>query len=254
MKSSPSPSLAKGLLEAARHDGPSAARRSRIWEQVSLAPHLVVVAPAAAEAGRTSIAPAAKAALAGLSAGKMLMVGALVGSVMTVGAVTVGLFLMRAPMPSQVTLARSVVQPAGATAAALESARMLEDRGPIPTVPTALATPPAASAGPHSAGDGASHPRRPSGTVRVVDEARSDDGLLREAALVKQARKEIVEGHPADALDSLDRAGRDPSHSLEPEELSLRVRALRVLGRDTEADRVERALRTQYPDSVLLGK
>jgi hypothetical protein len=74
---------------------------------------------------------------------------------------------------------------------------------------------------------------------------------MHEAALVSQARTAIVQGHPAAALDVLDLAAQDSSHSLEPEELSLRVRALRLLGRDAEALRVEETLKARYPGNFL---
>jgi hypothetical protein len=38
---------------------------------------------------------------------------------------------------------------------------------------------------------------------------------------------------------------------MEPEELSIRVRALRRLGRDAEATETEALLRTKYPDHFL---
>jgi hypothetical protein len=72
-----------------------------------------------------------------------------------------------------------------------------------------------------------------------------------EAKLVTQARKALVEGRPAAALDVLDLAARDSSRSLEPEELSLRIRALKQLGRDGEAASVEETLRARYPDHFL---
>jgi hypothetical protein len=79
----------------------------------------------------------------------------------------------------------------------------------------------------------------------------SQDVLMYEAKLVTQARQALVEGRPAAALDVLDLAARDSSRSLEPEELSLRIRALKQLGRDVEAASVEETLRARYPDHFL---
>ena len=74
---------------------------------------------------------------------------------------------------------------------------------------------------------------------------------MHEAARVGEARRELAQGEAMAALASLDAAAASPSRSLEPEELSLRVRALRLLGRDEEAGRVEDALRARYPESFL---
>ena len=74
---------------------------------------------------------------------------------------------------------------------------------------------------------------------------------MHEAALIGQARTAIVQGRPAAALDALDAAERDSRAQPQPEELSLRVRALRALGRADEASQVEETLRFRNPDSFL---
>jgi hypothetical protein len=77
------------------------------------------------------------------------------------------------------------------------------------------------------------------------------NSLSEEIALVGDARKALAEGHGTAALAALDAAARGTSRSLEPEELSLRAHALRLLGRDAEADRVDGALKARYPGSFL---
>ena len=258
MKHSETSPLAKSLLESARMDRPSEAQRSRIWEQVGLAPQLSVVAPLASQASqaaRTSMAPAKAVAqsLLGLSAGKILIAGALAGSVLTVG---VGMFVLRAHAPlsarqevPRVSAAAPNAAPVSRTGTAEETLNAapavteLDD----PTTPNTQA--PIARAQPGDVGRtdvGRARKATPAATGQA-----SEDVLMFEAALVSQARTAIVQGRPAAALDVLDLAARESSHNLEPEELSLRIRALHLLGRDAEANHVEELLKTKYPDNFL---
>jgi len=257
MKTSRTGSLAQDLLASAREDRPSTEQRSRIWEQVALAPHLSVVAaaPLVAEAARsTSIAPAKVALASGLSASKMLILGAIAGSALTVG---LGFFVLRptaavqahALVGTTVPAAESV---ASRTARAASPSQVIDD----PQVTTEIDGPAIVPVAPARAretvarNESATHPRQvvPAGASEALG---SQDLLMHEAALVSQARTAIVQGHPAAALDVLDLAAQDSSHSLEPEELSLRVRALRLLGRDAEALRVEETLKARYPGNFL---
>jgi hypothetical protein len=78
-----------------------------------------------------------------------------------------------------------------------------------------------------------------------------EDPLGREAALVAEASSAVRRGDPEGALASLDAVRRLGSPRMEPEELSIRVRALRRLGRDAEATETEALLRTKFPDHFL---
>jgi hypothetical protein len=80
---------------------------------------------------------------------------------------------------------------------------------------------------------------------------REDDALGREAALVAEASSAVRRGDAEAALATLDAARRIGSLRMEPEELSIRARALRRLGRESEATETEVALRTKYPDHFL---
>ena len=230
-----------GLLEAARRDGPDAARRSRIWEGVAAAPQLALVGSAGSLLPAAPVAVPHVTSAAAFSAGKLLLAGALAGSVLTLG---VGAML-------------------------LHSAPRERDR--LVTVPHAQPKPPhevASRATPASVSTsmevdepaldpGSAAPLVPTPGRRVVTAAKpsftSDerDVLMHEVALVGGARAELMKGDAASALALLDAAGHGTSHSLEPEELALRARALRALGRETEATRVEAKLRSRYPDSFL---
>jgi hypothetical protein len=74
---------------------------------------------------------------------------------------------------------------------------------------------------------------------------------MREAALVAEARGSLVRGDALGALRTIRAAGSVSSRALEPEELSIESRALRVLGRDAEAAEVDVELRSRYPDHAL---
>jgi hypothetical protein len=78
-----------------------------------------------------------------------------------------------------------------------------------------------------------------------------DDPLMREAALVAEARSALVRGDPLGALRTIRATASGSQRELEPEELSIEARALRALGRGAEADTVDVALRTRYPDHAL---
>jgi len=81
--------------------------------------------------------------------------------------------------------------------------------------------------------------------------AAREDPLMREAALVAEARGALMRGNAEGALGLLTAASRMGSRELEPEELSLTARALLSLGRSAEAERIEAELRTRYPDHAL---
>ncbi len=83
--------------------------------------------------------------------------------------------------------------------------------------------------------------------VRIVRE----DTLMRESALVAEARGALMRGDFDGALRAI-RATRPMKHrELEPEELSIEAHALRGLGRDDDAFAVELTLRSRFPDHAL---
>jgi hypothetical protein len=258
----------RGLLDAARRDGPSSAQKSRIWEGVALAPQLSLVASGASgaskAAARASLHPAATAgvtgakaigasALAALTAGKLLLAGAVVGSALTIG---LGIFVVRGPLRAHT---RPVAE-AAATGDAMGH-EGIDYAAYAPDVPSTIAmlAEPATTTAPDvkvGAAVGAGVPLVSGGTSpgaanRAVASQSGGDGLMREVARVSEARNDLAMGGAAAALASLDAAARGSSRSLEPEELSLRARALRLLGRDAEASRVEETLRVRYPDNFL---
>jgi hypothetical protein len=255
--------LTRSLLDAARRDGPGEAGKARIWSAVSLAPQLSLVT-ATTEAARESlrppvVAPAASngAAVAGAtSIGKILLAGALAGSVLTAGIVAVvwdtshstssqATFERARPLaqPERVLAAPRMSSGVNAAVSPADNAQPLETELDSPETAVAPPSRAVATAQPLAAGNAA----------RAGAHARTnnDDPLMREAALVSAARTSLMQGAATSALSLLDTAKASGAHSLEPEELSLRVRALRMLGRDGEATVVEETLRARYPDSFL---
>ena len=245
---------ARSLLDAARRDGPSSAERSRIWEGVALAPQLSLVASGVASKGsaaaRSSLHPGAAAAatkvvgasaLAALTVGKLLLAGAVVGSALTVG---LGIFVLRAPVHTRAT---ATSDGTAVDDVVTYAASLVEVPSVVPVVDRVPVDAKVESAGVVGA--------RTSGGRTVAHHAlvSHDDGegLMLEAARVSDARKDLAMGRATAALASLDAAARAASRSLEPEELSLRVRALRQLGRDAEAVSVEETLKARYPGSFL---
>ena len=76
-------------------------------------------------------------------------------------------------------------------------------------------------------------------------------GLAEEARLVTAARGALVDGDAARALTLVQATRLLSVRALEPEELSVEVRALRALGREEAAAETELVLRTRYPESAL---
>ncbi len=100
---------------------------------------------------------------------------------------------------------------------------------------------------PRSHHDGAA-----STTPKTTTSNDSLDGLLsKEVGLVAEARRELLLGDATAALKSVRTARSLEARQLEPEEMSLEARALRALGRDVDAAKVENQLRSSYPDTTL---
>jgi hypothetical protein len=262
MKSPETRLLTQRLLESARRDRPSAEQKAHIWEKVALAPQLSLVGAVATTSshpgplvGAVTAKALGGAATTGLSAGKLLLAGVLAGSMLTAG---VGVLLVRNMLvthqggaPSGNLANAALTEPRGAP----EVARGANGDGTLPVVSDELDEPGSVGPATHRHAAGApllpsTHNAQPKGSVASTD-PQGDDLLMREAALVSKVRAEIVGGRAAAALDLLDMIERESTHSLEPEELSLRVRALRLLGRDADADQVEQTLRARYPGHRL---
>lgn len=270
--------LMQNLLDSARRDGPSAAEKARIWEQVALAPPLSLVGaaatasmpPRALAAGAASTKALGGVAVAGVSAGKLLLAGALAGSVLASG---VGVLVVRGLPHDRANVgSRGGDVQAATYAGATDHAASVPTREPLPRdIATQAGNDPTRNTSDHVLAPAArtvsaapvggvepSAPPSPGRAAQARGQAANHDPdghdllTMREAALVSEARTAIVHGRAAAALELLDAVRRDGMHSMEPEELLLRVRALRMLGRETEAADVEKALRDRYPDSDLV--
>jgi hypothetical protein len=207
----------RALLRAARQDGPGAAGRSLIWNGV-----------AAKAAGGTALGAAGGKAAASAATAKLFVMGALLGSAVTVGVAAMVLGIgapSLKPDPAQVVHADTETE-------ALTPATRTTPTTHAPALP--LATP------------------RTDVEHRATGRGRAlDDSLGREAELVAEARGAVVRGEPEVALNALRAAQALPAHALEPEELSLEVRALRAVGRLDDANAADARLRAKFPDHAL---
>jgi hypothetical protein len=227
----------RALLDAAKSDAPRAAARAQVWGAVSTATGVA----AGVVKGGTALGVAAATA----SSGKLLVVGALLGSLLTAG-VGYG-------------VARLVTGRHGDVVEAPEEGR-LSTASPDPVLPIPIHLDPqnalggdgpsSSQAGPASATRSPSSPNSTACAVRVI-RTGTEDPLGRVATLIEEANRALRRGDPEGALVSLDAARRLGWHGLEPEALAVRVGALRSLGRDAEADSFEATLRAKYPEHSL---
>jgi ribonuclease E len=217
--------MTKSLLRAAREDGPSAGSRARIWDGVALT---------AAGGSAVGAAVAGKTAASAGTAKILFVTGALLGSAITVGV---------AAMALHVGAPRLHSEPAVVVRADPESAAIAPAASPLQALPPSALP---ASNPPPAAATEATASRRAKVRAHSVE-----DSLAREAELVAEARGAIVRGEPTVALNALHAAQALPGHALEPEELSLEVRALRAKGDLDGANAAEARLRAKYPDNAL---
>lgn len=81
--------------------------------------------------------------------------------------------------------------------------------------------------------------------------ALDDDSLDHEGSLVREASRDLQTGDPTAALKVVMKARALEARQMEPEEMDVQAKALRALGRDSEALKVESQLRTMYPGQTL---
>jgi hypothetical protein len=248
----------RALLDAAKSDAPRMAARAQMWGAVSTA---TGVAAAAVKGGVAAGVTAAAAATA--SSGKLLVVGAFLGSMLTAG---VGYGVVHVVTSSHHEVAAPPAPNPGNASAKVESTEHTKDG---PGEVNAVATNGAADRAPARLTSGVAGddkvpdkaqatsptggaPQAPSGAAAPRSaRAGSDAALARELALVEEAKGAVRRGDPEGALALLDAARRLPSRQMELEELAIRSRALKKLGRDSEAEEVDVILRTKYPGNYL---
>jgi hypothetical protein len=284
-------SKARSLLEAAKADAPSMAARAKIWSGVAGAGAAAGVGAAALgslsathSVAVTATASSAKLLAAGALFGSAVTVGLALALVHVtpssgtgaptqdpshvVPTVTVADLSPPIPLALEVRsplvnvraadlrgsrLATGTDEEASRVRTPLGNEGMAHEGGPhevgarlSPSVPRA----PAHSRAAAGSFDAQSH--------RVASLAnshpvypREDDSLMREAALVAEARGAIVRGDAQGALNALSATSRLASRDLEPEELSLKAHALRMLGREAEAAALDSSLKMRFPDHAL---
>ena len=268
MSSNLSPST-RALLDAAKHDGPSREQRAAMWTGITGG--LVTQPPPQLKpqnSGASGSTAAAKGAFWAGASMKGAFIGALFGSAVSIGVAT---FMLRAktepaaPPPA----AQLAVAPAPNANAGTSVNASATQNAQSSNVTTTIELPATNDTNAQSIGNsaGSSASQNPQG---ATDSSRSalasksshvghatkkdpvsseslDDMLSRETALVADARRELLTGDAEAALKSVRAARSLEARQFEPEEMSLQARALRQLGRDAEAERVEAQLRTLYP-------
>lgn len=228
-------SATRALLESAKAEAPSMAARAKIWSSVSSAAGL-------AGAG----AAGASAAVASGAATKLLLLGGLLGSTLTIGVAATALYL-RPPPPPRPAPPAMVQAPApkidGPASTTADGIPALSPAAPAATPVLAMPAASVSSTATPTVATAALAPRPVAPSP--------EDALMREASLVAEARAALVRGDAAAALRAVRAARRLPSHQLEPEELSLEAQALRALGRGDDATAVDGTLKGKYPDHAL---
>ncbi|MDP9033427.1 MAG: actin-related protein 2/3 complex subunit 5 family protein [Myxococcota bacterium] len=240
----------KALLAAAKADAPSASSRATIWGGVART--------AGAIAGATSVA-----SVAGGTSAKAVLFGTLFGGTATVGLALALLRFVSAPaLPhEEIPLA---IAPAAPRATSVSAPALLPDIGASEHgaasdgafALSAFVTRPSKEASERVVGPPPTAglpPNRHSlrKTSQPVGGIGGEDALAHEASLIGQARSALARGDAQSALRAIRAAGALPSRQLVPEELAVEARALRSLGRSTEARDVGEMLKAQYPESAL---
>jgi hypothetical protein len=271
-ESSLSPST-RALLDAAKSDGPAAAARLKMWGALSTATGIAAAAHAGVATGATTAGTVAAAGSA-----KLLVAGAIFGSALTVG---VALAVVRVVSGGSVVGARlaapATVEPSRSTSAphdvraeedaipvhgsagssdepppiplAFDTLRVSEGlSSPIPSAPLAVGSEKSVHGG--LALVPVRSAPRVSGSAGVS--VGTEDGLWRVSSLIQEAQRALRRKDPVGALASLDAARRVGLNQLEPEEMSVRARTLRALGREAEASDVEGQLKARYPAQALI--
>lgn len=269
MSNNLSPST-KALLQAAKGDRPSTERRAAMWTGITggLVTHTPLhVTPQGAPP--PTAAPAAAATKGALFAGasmKGAFIGALFGSAISIGVAT---FMLRSkpaeqtPPPAVVTTVAqpSAMQPAPAQpndVAATANAQIAPSNLELAATPNdARSTENSAVSSRANASQPVAHGTSSAKSTHAKKDTSSssldspDDMLMREVALVADARRQLLTGDPASALKSVRAARSLEARQMEPEEMGLEAKALRALGRDAEADKVESQLRSMYPGASM---
>jgi hypothetical protein len=218
---------ARALLRAARSDSPPAATRAAIWNGVQ---------PPAVPVPMTAPPLPAAAAAAPAVTLKAAFIGGALGSVLSAG-ITLALLSPMHPRAAEPAFTASPVS------------------SPVVAPPLVLVAPVRASA--PGSGEVAAAPAiaialsKPTIVAPKARTVPAGDSLSREVALVAEARGELLRGDATRALSTIRVARSLKVRQLEPEELSVEIRALRALNRTDEADRVDAKLRADFPEHAL---
>jgi hypothetical protein len=244
--------------------------------------------PVAASAAPAAVATKGIATAAGLTGMKGAFIGALFGSAISIGVATFMLRTKPAPTPQNEIprgpLSAQVAQsnpgtnaqpnnaPNNATASAAAANAATTNTTEIDALPistnagstvnTAGSTGSSTSTNgnmshattsltaPSSTDDTTSRATKKKSTSSSDQNLSPDESLSRETALVAEARRDLQNGDAAAALKAARTARSLDARQFEPEEMKQEAAALRLLGRDTEAAKIESQRRTMYPNTL----
>ena len=223
-------SSARELMNAAKSEGPSAGARAKIWSGVA-------GAGAAGAAGGIASGTVAATTAVGTS-GKLIAVGALFGSALTVGLAMVMVHVGPVAPPSRAPFSRA------ASSITVQEAVTMQEVAPV------FVRPPAPERK-HDEPRPAVLPVAPKSVAAHAPVQAQEDPLVRESMLVAEARSALGRGDAEGALVSIRATHKLSSRALEPEELSIESRALRALGREEEAMTLDLRLKNRFPEHAL---
>ena|ERR1700690_353466 len=194
----------------------------------------------AAAAGASGVTASA-VLTGGASASKLLAIGTLFGGTVAVGIATA--LLQLGPVPA---LPTTLATPAVAGLASDPPAR------PTSAEAIWISTPiPGTGAAPAAVSTSMKPPTPVRGSSSHAKRVVHEDALAREASLVAEARSALGRADPRTALRAIRSARALSSQQMVPEELAVEEQALRALGQSDEANGIDVQLRLQYPEAAL---
>jgi hypothetical protein len=235
------------LFAAAKLDGPSDESRAAMWTGIETAASISLGATGAAggATGGTSALAAAKTALLA----SKLVLGLVFGASLTVGiagalvAVTLTQSSARAPV-QVLSTARTLEHVHEVNRAAPEEGDRAVNGGVDPNATPAVVITGRAATGDPALATAAHSPAHLAMGKPALSE---QDRLAGEARMVGEARGALHRGDPDLALRIVRAARTQPNARMVPEELTVEAQALRAMGDEAGAKRVDADLASRFP-------
>ena len=224
----------RGLFDAAKQDGPSEASRDAMWAGIQMA---VVTAPAPSG----SAAPTAPASSPVGSAGAQLAAKAIASSKLALG-IALGASITVGVAGAVILAMRPTAPPMTRVAEPRELDRAGQDLH-LPATPVVITG--------HAAPSPTEVELDPVAKTPAPRALSERDRLAQEARMVSEARGALHRGEPENALRIVRAARAQRGARLVPEELTVEAQALRAMGDEAGAKRVEAELAAKFPAQEL---